>query len=212
MAVNAGAWSETAWITITKYAAAGGTDYSFTAITETIDIDMGDKDIEQVPTLIGGRVVKKVPQDITTITFEGYPTTINAGGVSSGAGSGVSQMFEGGTWDTTEPLVQNSSIQRDLFRVTILWTDDTANTGAQYATAASTNAYRITFAHAYMVSMKPAFTDQLLKVTFAFKCPAFNKNGVSLIHEESGDATALTALSTYNSTNYPPTGSSAYTW
>jgi hypothetical protein len=208
LAVNAGAWSETAFISIQAYAAgASGTDTGYAAITETIDIDMGDKDIDQVPTLIGGRVVKKVPQDITTITFEGYPVDID-----STAGTGVSEAFHGGTWDTSEPLAVTSSRNRDLFRIAILWTDDSAATTAAGATAVATNSYRIVFAHAYMTSMKPSFTDGILKFTFSFKCPAFNKNGIGLIHEDSGDATALAALNTYGSVNYPPTGSTAYTW
>ena len=177
-------------------------------MTETIDIDLGDKDIEQTPTLIGGRVIKKVPQDITKITFEGYPVDLDSAG-----GTGVSQMFQGGTtWDTSEPLAHTSTLVRDLFRIAILWTDDTSATSGAGATAATTNAYRIIFAHAYMTEMKPKFTDGILKFTFSFKCPAFNKYGVSLIKEDSGDATALTTLNTYNSTNYPPAGTTAFTF
>lgn len=207
MALNLGAWSETAFITITKYAAAGGTGYEYGALTETIDIDLGDKDIDQLVNLKGGRMVKKIPEDITTITFEGYPVDIDAVG-----GTGISQMFHAGTWDTTEPMTVTSSLNRDLFRLAILWTDDTTATSGAGATAATTNSYRIVFAHAYMTSMKPSFTDGVLKFTFQFKCPAFNSQAIGLIHEQSGDATALTTLNTYSSTNYPPTGTSAYTW
>lgn len=207
MAISEGAWSETALITITKYVAAGGTDVEFAALTETIDIDLGDKDIDIIANLKGGRFIKKIPAAGTTVTFEGYPVDIDSAG-----GTGVSQMFHGGTWDTSEPMAVTNSISRDLFRLAILWTDDTAATSAADATAATTNAYRITFAHAYMTSMKPSFTDGVLKFTFAFKIAPFNKEGVGLIHEDSGDATALTGLNTYSSTNYPPTGTSAYTW
>jgi hypothetical protein len=168
---------------------------------------MGDKDIEQIPNLKGGRVVKKTPQDITTITFEGYPVDCDSAG-----GTGFSNLFEGGqTWDTTEPFGVNSTIVRDLFRIAILWTDDPAATAGVGLTAASTNSYRIVFAHAWCTSMKPSYTDGVLKVTLQFKCPAFNKNGMALIHEDSGDATALVSLNSYNSTNYPPTGTSI-TW
>lgn len=207
MALPAGAWSETALVTITKYASGGGTDVQFAALTETIDMDMGDKDVDQVATVRGGRLMKKTPQDITTLTFEGYPVDIDSAG-----GTGVSQMFESGTWDTTEPLQATSDRSRDLFRIVILWTDDTAATSAVNATAATTNAYRIIFAHAWMTSMKPSFTDGVLKFTFAFKCAAFNPNGVALVCEQSGDATALTTLNSYGSTNYPPLGTAAYTW
>ena len=203
MSLNAGAWSETALVTITKL---DGTNVEFAALTETIDIDMGDKDIDQVSTVSGGRLIKKTAQDLTTITFEGYPIDID-----SASGTGVSQMFEGGTWDTTEPMEAFASRGRDLFRIAILWTDDSTATSGAGATAASTNSYRIDFAHCYMVSMKPSFTDGVLKFTFSFKVPAFNPNGTANIREESGDATALVTLSDYSTANYPPTGSS-YTW
>ena len=208
MAVNAGAWSETAFISIARYVAAGSTDVEFASLTETIDIDMGDKGIDQIVNIKGGRMVKKTPQDITTITFEGYPVDCDSVG-----GTGFSNLFEGGqTWDTTEPFGVNSTIVRDIYRIAIMWTDDPAVTAGAGASAASTNSYRIIFAHAWCTSMKPSFTDGILKVKLEFKCPAFNKNGTSLIHEDSGDATAVTTLNSYNSTNYPPTGTTAYTW
>lgn len=207
MALGTGAWAETALVTITKYEAGGGTDVEFAALTETIDIDLGDKDIDQIVSVKGGRLVKKTPQDITTITFEGYPVDIDSAG-----GTGISQMFEGGTWDTTEPMVAESSINRDLFRVAIMWTDDTAVTSATSATTGTANAYRIVFAHAYMTSMKPSFTDGVLKFTFSFKCPAFNPSGIALIREDSGDATPVLILNSYDSTNYPPLGTIGYTW
>lgn len=207
MAINQAAWSETALVTITKYADAGGTNYEYAALTETIDIDLGDKDIDQIVNLKGGRMVKKIGQDITTITLECYPVDIDAAG-----STGVSQLFESGTWDTTEPMEATSSRSRDMFRVALLWTDDTAATSGAGATAAATNSYRITFAHAYCTSMKPSFTDGILKFTLQFKCPAFNPQGVAIAREDSGDATALVALNTYSSTNYPPLGTAAYTW
>jgi len=208
MALNEGVWSETAFITINRYVAAGAADMQFAALTETIDIDMGDKDVEQVANLKGGRIIKKVPQDVTTITFEGYPVDADSVG-----GSGFSNMFQGGmTWDTTEPFAVNSQIIKDLYRVCILWTDDPAVTTATQVTAATSNGYRITFAHAWCTSMKPSYTDGILKVTLQFKCAAFNKNGAALIHEESSDGTAaIPVLASYNSTSYPPTGT-VMTW
>lgn len=203
MALKTGAWSETALVTITKL---GSANVEFAALTETIDIDMGDKDVDQIANVGGGRMMKKTPQDITTLTFEGYPVDIDSAG-----GSGYSQMFEGGTWDTQEPYDSNSSLGRDLFRVTILWTDDTSVTSAVAATSASTNAYRVAFVHCWMTSLKPSFTDGILKFTISFKCPAFNPLGTANIRESSGDNTALVALTGYTTSNYPPYGTS-YTW
>ena len=204
--MNAGAWSETCLISITP---KGGTEVQLAAMTETVDIDLGDKDIEQVPTLIGGRVVKKVPQDITTITFEGYPI-----GIATTDNKGLSQFFHitnAATYDTTEPLAVNASLGRDLFRVTILWSE-VAPTTASGATTAAKAAYRFSVANAYMTSMKPSFTDGILKFTFSFKVPPFNKQGTAQIHEESTETTtALPALSTYNATNFPE-DSTVFTW
>jgi len=204
MALRTGAWSETALITITKL---GGSNVEFAAITETFDLDVGDKDVDQITNLAGGRLIKKTPQDITTITFEGYPVDID-----STSGTGVSQMFEGGTWDTVEPLESLASRSRDQFRIAILLTDDTDATSGAGATSASTNAQRFVFAHCWMTSCKPSYTDGVLKFTFSFKCPAFNPKGISNINDGSGDATAIVALNTYNTTNYPQLSTTAYTW
>jgi len=212
MTLAAGAWSETALVAIAYYGSGSETsnDIQFASLTETIDIDMGDKDIDQVASIGGGRLVKKVPQDITTITLEMYPLDIDAIG-----GTGVAQLFHDtkANWDSSEPLEVTSSRNRELYRIAILWTDDTSVTTGNGAVTSGSNAYRIIFAHAYCTSAKPSFTDGVLKVTATFKVPAFNPNGVGNIHEQSIDGTAtLNALNTYNSTNYNPNASTAYTW
>ena len=209
--LNFGAWSETCLISITpkNLTGAGGTEVQFAAMTETVDIDQGDKDIEQIPNLKGGRMVKKVPQDITTITFEGYPI-----GIDHAGGKGVSQFFNvaTGDFDTTEPLVTASSIGRTIFRVCILWTDDTTVTAASGAVTAAKAGYRFSVVNAYMTSMKPSYTDGILKVTFAFKVPAFNKQGTAQIREESTETTtAMVVLSTYDITRFPEDGTT-FTW
>jgi len=212
MTLPAGAWSETALVAVAYYGNGSETnnDIQFATLTETIDIDMGDKDIDQVPSIAGGRLVKKVPQDITTITFEAYPTDIDVKG-----GTGLSQLFHTteANWDASEPLQVTASRNRELYRIAILWTDDTSVTTANGAVSSGSNAYRIVFAHCYCTSMKPSFTDGVLKFTLSFKVPAFNPNGVANIMEQSTDGSAsLNALNTYNSTNYNPNSSSAYTW
>lgn len=208
MAFNASAWSETCLISITR---KGGSEIQFAAMTETVDIDQGDKDIDQVVVLSGGRLVKKIPQDITTITFEGYP--IGIGDDSTSPAKGISQYFHGQTtYDSTEPLAVSSTRTRELFRIAILWTDDATATTAGTGTAATKNAYRYIVANAWLTSMKPTFTDGILKITFSFKTPAFNKQGTSQIQEQSTEGTTvLAALNTYNTTNFPEDGTT-FTW
>ena len=67
---NVDSWSETALISIT---AQGGSDVQFACLTETVDLDIGDKDFDVINSLCGGRIVKFNPQEPTSITLEAYP-------------------------------------------------------------------------------------------------------------------------------------------
>ena len=189
MALQEGVHTETCFVSISI---ASGSDVEFAARTTSVSIDQGDKDIDQIATLSGGRMVVKIPQGITSITLEGHCADID-----STAGTGYSQMFQSGTWITVEPLIQAATRQRDLFRVAFLWTDDAAATSASATTAAATNSYRWYANDCYCTSCKPSFTDGRLKFTLGFKVPAFDTAGTALIYEHSGDATALAALGAY---------------
>ena len=210
-AMNAGAWSETCLIDITP---KGSTAVQFAALTETVDIDQGDKDIEQVVNLKGGRIVKKTPQDLTTITFEGYAVGVNA--VTGASDLGPSQFFNASntTFDTTETtgIISTPTIGRLLYRVCIMWTEDTTPTTASGASTALFAARRYAVVNAYLTSYKESFTDGILKYTMTFKVPAFNKQGTAQIREDSTlTTTALSALTTYNTTNFPEDGTT-FTW
>jgi len=186
-------WSETCLVEVYPM---GGSKIKFAASLSSVDIDMGDKDVEQIPTLSGGRLIKKVPQDIATITFEGYSTDIDAAG-----GTGFAQLFHDidDNWDASEPLEQQATRNRQLYRVTILWTDDTSATEASGATADGTNSLRFIAANCYMTSYKQSFTDGELKATMTFKVPAFYKDGSANIKEQSATGTGLSALGSYTS-------------
>ena len=164
----------------------GTTDIDVATIIETIDIDQGDKDIEGMPNVKGGRIVKFTPEADTTITFEGYP--IGVGDKDGTTATGLSNFFHGGT-DATPPFSVTNSRTRSEFTVTIMWTDGTA-TSATASVLSGNYAYRVNFAHCYFVSCKPEFTDTILKATFKFKCPAFTKVGVGNITEDEADGTA----------------------
>ena len=190
MASQTNAWLETALVTITKLA---GTDYEFAALTETVDIDQGDKDIEGIANVAGGRVVKWTPEGDTMITLEIYPTGVN--GLESP--DGVANLFHGFTSTSTG----SNSRTRDLFRVAVLWTNDTTATSGAGATAASTSNKRFVLANAYVTSYKTSFTDGIQKSTVTFKAVPFDKAGTtSNILEEGIDNTASTALTAYTIT------------
>jgi len=182
------AWSETALITVVGSSGTISTAMNIAALTDTIDIDQGDRDIEGVPSLSGGRMVKKLPEGDTEITFEGYP--IGIGDADSASPDGLMQAFLGGT-DTTVPFsVDSSNLTRNTYSVYILWTDDTAATIGTTSIASGKNALRYKFANCYMTSCKASMTDGILKGTFKFKCPPRNQAGTANITVESTDGTA----------------------
>jgi len=197
---NNDTWSETALIAI---AAQAGTDVKFASITETVDIDFGDKDFDVIATLAGGRLVKFNPQEPTSITLEAYPLDAGTTGFSTATtGAGFYDLMS--TLDTAQPLVYSNDHNRNKYRIAILWTDSTSITDATAQVVTPTNsAMRIVASDGYFTSVKPSYTDGVLKFTVVYKVPPFDKNGSANVKVESvsGATTAtLTALASYTST------------
>lgn len=186
------AWAEEALVTIQP---VGANNIEYAAAFLTADLDQGDKPIDIIPNLAGGRIVKINPEEPTMITLEGHfveldPTSFN----------GIHQLFHtiSGNYDTSEPLAVVNSRNRDRFRVAILWTNDASATSAAGATAASTDAFRFYADNARFVSAKDTFTDGILKTTAKFQVPPFTKTGTGNINWNSGDDTALAALTSFS--------------
>ena len=192
------AWMETCLVSI---AAQSGTDIPFQALTETVDIDLGEKDIEGVALVNGGRVTKFTPEGETTITLEAYPLEAGNDDISAATvGTGFFDLLH--SEDTAQPVAITNTRARSKYRMAIMWTDDTTVTNAASAVATTAMAaMRVTAANGYITSVKPSFTDGVLKFTIVFKVAAFTKDGAGQILMESCDATAgLTALQSYTST------------
>ena len=79
------AWMEKCLISISKI---GGSDMQFAGITETVDFDLGEKDIEGLVLVNGGRVTKWLPEGDSSVTLEAYP--LEAGTDSGVVGNGFS--------------------------------------------------------------------------------------------------------------------------
>ena len=88
-------WSELANVGITIL---GGSEVQFATITETVDIDLGDKDFDAIATLGGGRLVKFNPQDVTTITLEAYPLEAGTANVTMESTDGTTDMAAVGSY------------------------------------------------------------------------------------------------------------------
>ena len=190
-------WSETALVGIV---AQGGSDVKFASITETVDVDIGNKDFDVIATLAGGRIVKFTPQEPTTITLEAYP--LEAGTDTGDTGKGFFDLMN--TVSATQPLSIPVDRTRSKYRIAVLWTDDTSETDAAAQVIAPTNTgLRIVAADGYFTSVKPSFTDGVLKFTVTYKVPPFDKSGAAnvMIESVAGSTTAtMTALASYTPT------------
>lgn len=188
-------WSETALLSISK---ASGTEVQFYTLTETVDVDIGEKGFDVISTLAGGRLVKFTPQEPTTITLEAYP--VEAGTDTGTTGKGFVDLLWGGILsDTSQPISISSDRTREAHRVTILWTDDTTITTAEAAVNLNQTGLRIIAKNGYCTSVKPSFTDGVLKFTITYKFPPFDKSGNGNVEIQSTDGTAtMTMSSTWN--------------
>lgn len=190
------AWMETCLIAISAQA---GSDVQFAALTETVDFDIGDKDIEGIPLVNGGRVTKFNPEGDSSITFEAYP--LEAGTDTGAAGHGFFDLLH--TQDATVPIRIVNDRNRTKYRVLVLWTNDSTATTGQSTTAESESALRIGMADGHFTSVKPSFTDGVLKFTCIFKVTAFDKAAAGNVMVESAAGASasdvLPAVASYTS-------------
>jgi len=79
------AWMETALIGISII---GSEEVQFSSIVETADFDIGEKDVEGLVLVNGGRITKHIPEGDSSVTFEVYP-------MEAGAGEGFFDLLHG---------------------------------------------------------------------------------------------------------------------
>ena len=182
---NVDSWSEIGLVSITTLS---GSAVEFKTLTETVDIDIGDKEFDIIPTLGGGRLVKFMPEEAIEITLEAYP--VEAGTDTGAVGKGFFDLLH--TPDSSQPLGISVDRTRTKHRMSLLWTDKADATTAEdaLATASTESGLRILAADGFFTSAKPSFTDGILKWTVKFKAPAFDKSGTANVKIESTDGTA----------------------
>ncbi|MFA5132759.1 MAG: hypothetical protein WC444_05560 [Candidatus Paceibacterota bacterium] len=185
------AWTETCLIGLAK---KDSTDTQVNGVTETVDIDLGDKDAEWTPLLNGGRVVNYTPMADTSVTLECYC-------VGAKQADGATQL---GFFNA---MMGNSTVQsdrvHDKYRLTILWTDDTSITTAGAAITTTATALRFVAAEGHVTSIKPSMTDGRLKFTVTMKFPAFDKAGNACIFFQSvGTTVTMASVAAYAGTTY----------
>lgn len=190
------AWQEFFLLGVTPN---GGNAIQFAGITEDITaMDWGDKDIEGIALVNGGRVAKKTPMEDESMTFKVYP-------VSAGPdGTGVVPLFHPDGPNTlpdySEPYAVSNTNFRRKFRLVLLWCTSLPDSpgSAESAPIAGTAAYRIQIFNAYMTSYKPSFDDKIMSSEMTFKWTPFQKDGTRNKIEESTVGTAvLPAVTAY---------------
>lgn len=102
---------------------------------------------------------------------------------------------------TESPMRVISNRIRTKYRVLALFTDKTTAVKAGEAIANTYNALRLGFAGGHFTSVKPSFTEGILKFTIIYKCAAFDKSGAGNVMMEScaagGGSDALPAIADY---------------
>lgn len=193
MVKSDGAWLDDAVVTITE---EGGTDYDYQALTESVDIDLGDRDIEGIAILSGGRIKKYTPEGDTTVTLECYAVEAST---PDNQAAGIGRGFFGHFWDAAASDPQQITATRTRYdhRIVILWTDDTSITTAPTGVTTAKSALRFIGAEGNVTSIKPSFTDGILKFTVTLKFLPYDKEASGNIRVESVDSTSV--LATLNS-------------
>jgi len=196
---NTNAWNETAFVTIT---AAAGSDVEFCSLTESIDIDSGERPIETFPVLCGGRIFRLNPEGETTVSLKAYPTEAGTDTGTTGAGF-YDLFFDSVTTATGLVSADNTLGTRKKFRVAILWTNSTSATSAVGVLGSPANAgMRWVGRNGYLTKVTPSFAaGETLSYDVTFVFPARQKTQTTAnikVESIDGVGTAtLTALTSY---------------
>jgi len=141
------AWQRHAYISVESGTAALPVKMQYEALTETVDIDMGERDYDKIDLLNLGQIAKHGPVGITTVTFEGYPLyagTADTSGATRGTPkSGIADSYwevfaQKGHMDASDPVENVVTNDTTRYRVAVLWTDDDIATGTTSAASNDT--------------------------------------------------------------------------
>ena len=122
-------FSEVALVNVAK---SGGTELNYYTICDSVDFKIGQKDVDFISTLAGGRLSNFKPMEPTEVTLKLYPVEIgtDTANIALAKGAGVMDLFCANTTDATQPLDFTVDRGRTKYRVTFLLTDDTTITSA----------------------------------------------------------------------------------
>lgn len=201
MATVEDGWTEYCRIAIVE----GGTGYAststldFEGMTEDISaMDWGEKDIEGIATVKGGRIIKRTPMTDESMTLKVYPISANLAD-----NEGLIQQFHPqdndaiqslAANDTEVPIAVKNSHGRNQYRFYVLWCTTLPADATTQPADGGHAAYRISVRNAYVTSFKPSFDDKIMSAEVTLKWTPFAKDGTYNKIEESTDGSARLAV------------------
>ena len=185
--------------------ANGGSEVEFASRIEDIDINEGDRPGRSIPGCDGSCLWLDEPQETGEITLRNLkPISINT---SVGSGGLTQQYITTRTnWDTTEatsglqtPVTAATGLIREDFRVSILMTDDTANTSGSGSVTSGKMGLRFYAIRCRIVShTATGGSGKAWSETYTLKFPPVTAAAIRNYRWESVTSTsALAALSAY---------------
>jgi len=201
MAID-GTGSEDAWQRECLIEISDGTTHvKLEGLTETVDIDIGERELDIINLLNLGQIPKHGSQGISTVTFEGYCKEAGTGATGAQTATGFWDIFaQKPGMDTSEPQTNSITVDATRFRVAVMWTSEAGETLASGAVANTEKARRFVLSDCYCTAHKDAFTDGILKTTLTFKGTNFNAAAAARMKIESidgGSVGTFSALTTY---------------
>ncbi len=206
-------WDNYFLLSIIRRGSSAQSEIQFAAIVDPTSWEVtGEKPASSVVNAAGGRIWKQDPEGDIEIRFDIIPIELDS---TSGVGLFQQYLEVSGTsdpnaYDSSEPLATDTSFpagvirNRDRFRIARLLTNDAAAATAAGSTAASTDSLRFFANNCLFVNMEPNMRDNQEKASITFKCKPFNKAGtIKNYGYQSGDQTALVALTSYTTAGFP---------
>ncbi len=209
------AWQRKAFISIES---SSTVKMQYEALSETIDIDNGERGFDMITLLNLGQIPKHGALGVFTITFEGYPlqagtadtTGATRGTPKGGLAKGYWELFSNaGHADTAQALDLDMTNTLTRYRVSILWTDQEELTETALSSSDAGNG-------SITVDGTPLTTDSFNGARIKITSGTANggnymvtDTSTSVFTTTSGDTPSSDGVADNDSFQVIPTGSSA---
>jgi hypothetical protein len=166
--------------------AEGESEIQFAAFAEDITaFEYGERNIEGVPLLNGGHIVKKNRMGDETITMKVYPVGVNKGDY------GINEFLGGTAATGTDPYTVLQTNARKRHRIVVLSAASLPNAPTVASGTVSGAGLRDTVINAYCTKVTNNFDDKHRSAEITFKWAPFDRNGLANRKGESTNTTGL---------------------